>query len=111
MAAGMFRILQFAGGMLALSGFLLFGAQCLNWLKTGLWIPHSLKDDIWLGWPWPQVTWVGAQKIIDWLLVDVRSLPTAFMAIITGGAISGIAAIGARYLEDRQARLIPPPPI
>lgn len=108
MAAGLLRIVQCAGGILALLGFLLFGSQCIEWLKTGIWISHSLKNDIWLGWPWPQVTWVGVQRIIDWLLLDLLSLPTALTAIITGGAIGGVAAISAHRLEERQRRVVAP---
>jgi hypothetical protein len=110
-ATAVLRIVQFAGGMLALGGFLLFGSQCIGWLKTGVWIPHQLKDDIWLGWPWPQLTWIGVQRIVDWLLLDALSLPTRLMAVIMGGALGVIAALGANHLEGKQRRLMPPRPI
>ena len=111
MTAGVLRAIQIGGIMLAFGGFLLFGSQCIEWLKTGVWAPHTLEGDIWLGWPWPRVTWVGVQRIIDWLLLDVLSWPTALVAIIIGGAVAGGAAIGANRLEDMQKRLIPPRPI
>jgi hypothetical protein len=68
MGAGVFRLIQIGGVVLTVSGFLLFGSQCVEWLKTGIWTPHTLGSDIWPGWPWPQVAWLGVQKIIDWLL-------------------------------------------
>jgi hypothetical protein len=101
-AAGL-RLTQFFGGLVAAAGGLLLGYQCLTWLRFGEWIPYSLLDIwLWAGWGWPSVEWVGAQKIIDWLLGDFLALPTTIIALVGGGALTLWASITAHQLESRR---------
>ncbi|MBR1204475.1 MULTISPECIES: hypothetical protein [unclassified Bradyrhizobium] len=67
-------------------GFLLIGScvpayQAVLWLQTGHWTPLPISYGIqFLGWHVPSTTWVGAQKIIDWLFdLPLWSIP-GFMA-------------------------------
>jgi hypothetical protein len=46
MAAGVLRVVEIGGVALALGGLLLFGSQCIGWLKTGMWAGHTLEGDI-----------------------------------------------------------------
>lgn len=71
--------------------FLILGWQTLTWLKDGYWpsLPVSRVLEM-LDWPYPMVSWLGVQRIIDWFC----ALPSAVALPILGSAslvVSGSA--------------------
>ena len=71
----LFEILGFvigaAGLFLLLAGPVEFGWELLTWLKTGVWPDLTVAEGIaWLGWPEPTFSWVGVQRILDWIMAS-----------------------------------------
>ena len=48
---------------------LILGWQAYTWLKTGVWplLPVAAVPD-WIGLARPEISWMGLQRILDWLL-------------------------------------------
>jgi len=68
-------------GIFLLPGPAILCWQAFQWLREGHWTPLPVSklftyNDI----PLPHVSWLGAQKIIDWLL----DIPLSFVAFILG---------------------------
>jgi len=69
----------FSGGCLFVVAVGIFGYQCLEWLRNGIWHPLALG----LAWDYfigtrPTTSWLGLQKIIDGAL----GLPLAFGTMV-----------------------------
>jgi len=68
-------------GLFMLPGPAILCWQAYHWLREGLWLPLPIsKLFTYNDWPIPHVNWVGAQKIIDWLL----DTPSSLVAFILG---------------------------
>lgn len=94
-------VLQIGGFLITLFGVGFVALQVLGWLQYEIWDRHSLQDDVWLGWRWPRVEWVGAQRIIDWCLYTLLSLPTSVCLMALGAALAGVAHRWAANIQRR----------
>ena len=73
----------FSGGgtLIYWLGALVFVAQIINWLKTGVWESHNIRSALVSeGIGVPALSWIGVQKILDLIL----EIPV-FLAIIGFG--------------------------
>src|SRR6185437_1189511 len=70
------------GGLSALAAVVIVSLQCFGWLHDGYWTPHFLGE-IWflVGLPYPQISWVGVQRIVLWILNLPLSLSLMMVAI------------------------------
>jgi len=88
------------GHMEALYGYLLLPGpallvwQAYRWLKDGYWteVPASTALT-YMGCPLPMVSWIGLQKIIDWLLDIPTSLILFVLSIIVVAICAMIEAV------------------
>lgn len=75
-------------GTVGLPGYLV-GRQIWTWLREGYWPAKSLHD--WLfevGAGGPYTSWLGVQRIIDWLLSMPLSLAMLFIGLMLCWLIS-----------------------
>nr|WP_312296111.1 hypothetical protein [Brevundimonas diminuta] len=69
------------------SPFFILAWQSLHWLKFGVWEPWSVWRGVgYLGWSPPEMEWIGAKKVLWWLLDLPLSLaiPLLAMALVFG---------------------------
>jgi hypothetical protein len=90
-------------GYFMLPGPALLVWQAYRWLKDGYWtaVPVS-KALIYMGCPPPMVSWVGLQKIIDWLLNIPTSLILFVLSIIVVAICALIEAILTMPRQERR---------
>lgn len=71
--------------------FLILGWQAVTWLKNGYWPSLSASSVLEkLDWPYPTVSWLGVQKLIDWFLAlpAAAALPLVGMVcLLVAGAV------------------------
>jgi hypothetical protein len=89
-------------GYLLLPGPALLVWQAYRWLKDGYWteVPASTALT-YMGCPLPMVSWIGLQKIIDWLLDIPTSLILFGLSIIV---VAICAMIEAGLTMPRQEK-------
>ena len=87
-----------AGGFAVLAGIITGGLHLLSWLQDGVWPSYStaqmLRD---LGLGEPRVSWVGVQKILDWILAA-----SAVGFLVWGGLM--LTGIGSMMWEAHEGR-------
>jgi hypothetical protein len=83
------------------SGVFVFGKQCYDWLKYGKWVPREFREAlVEFDLPWPQVKWIGMQKIIDAVLEVVLAAPLSLGLMLSGLILfSGVLWIGTQIEE------------
>jgi hypothetical protein len=97
------RLLAWCATLVSLAALvasiIIFGFQVIGWLQTGVWppIPTSLALELLNNYPPHRLSWVGVQKIIDYLL-DLSSVLTCL-------GLSFIVGMIARSLHDESYRL------
>jgi hypothetical protein len=89
LALGLFAILAW------MAAILVFLGQCVFWLKWGYWFPLTVGV-VWLalGFPYPEISWAGVAKLIDWLMWD------APLSLVLFAVAAGCVFLG--YLSDDQ---------
>lgn len=88
-----------AGFVALLAGIVLATLHVLGWLINGVSVQYptaALFHDIGLGYP--SVSWVGVQRIIDWIM----ACSAAGVLFISGGVLAGL---GSASTEDYDKRL------
>lgn len=78
------NVLAGIGVIVFAAGPVIFSLQCLSWFKGGVWHAFSVQTawDV-MDAPGPQVSWIGLQRIIDWVL----QLPLSLALMCVGGFI------------------------
>jgi hypothetical protein len=84
-------------GLLILIGPAILAWQGYSWLRTGIWtaLPIS-KAFQYFEWPIPSTSWLGLQKIIDWIF----EIPTSVAVFILSFVIMVFCAIAQSLLEN-----------
>jgi hypothetical protein len=89
-------------GLLILIGPGALAWQGYSWLRTGVWtaLPIS-KTFQYFEWPIPSTTWLGIQKMIDW----VFDIPTsAALLVVTFAIVILLAMLEATIEKNRFKR-------
>ena len=80
------------GGLLVVAGLGLLGWQCLGWLQTGAWEPHSALQILYdisfikMGWYNSPSSWVGIHKMLDWFNGGVAVMLFGSIVFVAAGA-------------------------
>ena len=90
---------KFLGGAGLVILVVIFASQCFEWLRFGTWPTHPPLSEGFakLGIELPQTTWVGGQRIIDWLMSEPIGLVVFFLAAILGWILK---ALGEQIRQD-----------
>ena len=77
------------------------GYQALIWLQSGSWPPLPLSGLFaYFGVPTPKTSWVGAQRILDYLM----AMPVSFAALCGVFAVIFLMVKIEKELVERQRR-------
>jgi hypothetical protein len=91
-------------GLVILIGPAILGWQTYGWLRTGVWtaLPIS-KTFTYFEWPVPSTSWLGLQKMLDW----VFDIPTSLAAFLISLLVLVLCAMAQvlieNYLDSRNA--------
>jgi hypothetical protein len=91
-------------GLVILIGPVILAWQGYSWLKTGVWtaLPIS-KTFSYFEWPVPSTSWLGFQKMLDW----VFDIPTSLAVFVVSLLILTVCAMAQvlieNYLANRDA--------
>jgi ABC-type cobalamin transport system permease subunit len=84
-------------GLLILIGPAIFAWQGYNWLRTGIWMALPVSRTFnYFEWPLPSTSWLGLQKIIDWIF----DIPTSVAVFALTFIVAIICAIAQSLLEN-----------
>jgi hypothetical protein len=91
-------------GLLILIGPGILAWQGYSWLRTGMWtaLPIS-KTFQYFEWPMPSSSWLGLQKIIDWVFDISTSLAVLALSFVVVVILGIIQALIENYLDNRKA--------
>jgi hypothetical protein len=72
--------------------------QGYSWLRTGIWtaLPIS-KTFSYFEWPLPSTSWLGLQKMLDWIF----DIPTSLAALVLSLLILVLCAFAQVSIETR----------
>lgn len=76
--------------------------QGVGWLRTGIWPALPISTTFaFFEWPLPDVSWVGLQKIIDW----VFDIPTSLAVFVLSSVlVLGLMILQALFVDDIVSR-------
>lgn len=78
--------------------FVILGGQTFIWLRDGYWPALPLARTLeHFDLPYPMVSWLGVQKIIDWLC----SMPTAAVLPIFGSVFLVVGGTVFEHFDRR----------
>jgi hypothetical protein len=91
-------------GLLILIGPGILAWQGYSWPRTGMWtaLPIS-KTFQYFEWPMPSSSWLGLQKIIDWVFDISTSLAVLALSFVVVVILGIIQALIENYLDNRKA--------
>jgi ABC-type cobalamin transport system permease subunit len=91
-------------GLLILIGPSTLAWQGYSWLRTGIWtaLPIS-KAFQYFEWPIPITSWLGLQKIIDWIFDIPTSVAVFVLSFIVMVFCAIVQALLENYLANRKA--------
>lgn len=79
-----------AAGFLTAAVILFF--QAAQWLKLGVWIPVTVLDAfVRFGWDYPFVTWLGVQKMIDFIMESSLGITCIIVGLIAAFFLNKLA--------------------
>jgi len=79
-----------AAGFLTAAVILFF--QIVQWLKLGAWIPATVWDAfVHFGWDYPFVTWLGVQKVIDFIMESSLGITSIIIGVIAAFFLNKLA--------------------
>ena len=94
------------GLLVMIGGPAIWTWQCFHWLKTGEWTALPIVAGFaYAGIDPPQFSWIGAQKISDWIMAAPLSVGLIAIALALLTAFTTWAdGVGRKAREDRLTR-------
>jgi hypothetical protein len=90
-------------GLLILIGPAILAWQGYSWLRTGIWtvLPVS-KTFQCFEWPLPSTSWLGLQKIFDWIFDIPTSLAVFVLSFVVVIILGIVQVLLETYFANRR---------